>query len=78
MFQLLGAGLGTRQIAEEMNLSFKTIETYRENIKHKLGLRDAAELIHRATTWVQSHELPRLSPDPRAANKRPPQRPPSS
>jgi len=54
VFQLLGSGLTTRQIAAKMNLSFKTIETYRENIKHKLGLAGAAELVRCATSWIES------------------------
>ena len=55
VFRSLGTGLSTRQIAEDLKLSFKTIETYRENIKHKLALADASALIHMATEWVQSH-----------------------
>ena len=55
VLQLLGTGLSTREIAAELNLSFKTIETHRENIKHKLGLHGAAELIHYATAWAQEH-----------------------
>src|SRR5215471_19385742 len=38
IFHLLGSGLGTKKIAHALNLSVKTIETHRENIKHKLGL----------------------------------------
>jgi hypothetical protein len=38
-----------------LHLSFKTIETYRENIKHKLGLADASALLHQATEWVQTN-----------------------
>ncbi len=53
VFRLLGAGKSTRGIAETLNLSFKTIETYRENIKHKLDLPDASALVHRATEWAQ-------------------------
>jgi DNA-binding NarL/FixJ family response regulator len=53
VLQLLGTGLSTRQIATELNLSFKTIETHRENIKRKLGLRGAAALIHYATQYAQ-------------------------
>lgn len=53
VFQLLGQGRGSRQVAEELGLSIKTIETYRENIKHKLGLKSAPELIRQATAWVQ-------------------------
>jgi len=53
--QLLGAGLSTRQIATQLNLSFKTVETHRENIKRKLGLRGAAELVHFAVRWAGEH-----------------------
>jgi len=53
VLQLLGSGLSTREIAAELNLSFKTIETHRENIKRKLGLRDAAALVHFATQWAR-------------------------
>jgi DNA-binding NarL/FixJ family response regulator len=49
---LLGAGLSTREIAAELKLSFKTVETHRENIKRKLGLQGAAALIHYATNWA--------------------------
>lgn len=51
VLHLLGAGMSTRKIATELCLSFKTIETHRENIKRKLGLRGAAELIHYASEW---------------------------
>jgi len=57
VFQLLGAGLNTRHIAERLNLSFKTIETYRENIKHKLGLAGAADLVRYATNWVEGRAV---------------------
>ena len=53
VLQLLGAGLSTREIAAEVRRSFKTIETHRENIKSKLGLKGAAELVHYATQWAQ-------------------------
>ncbi len=51
-FLLLGAGLSSRQTAEGLKVSLKTVESYRENIKHKLGLHDAAELTHHATLFV--------------------------
>jgi DNA-binding NarL/FixJ family response regulator len=51
VLHLLGAGMSTREIAAELSLSFKTIETHRENIKRKLGLRGAAELVHYASDW---------------------------
>jgi DNA-binding NarL/FixJ family response regulator len=53
VFQLLGAGLSTRQIAERMKLSIKTVETHREHIKHKLALSDAVELVKHAKASFQ-------------------------
>jgi DNA-binding NarL/FixJ family response regulator len=58
VFQRLGAGVGTRKIAAELKLSVKTIETHRENIKHKLGLGNGGELVERATDWVKNNFLP--------------------
>jgi DNA-binding NarL/FixJ family response regulator len=52
VFQLIGSGLSTREIAGQLNLSIKTIETHRENIKRKLNLRGASELVHSATQWA--------------------------
>jgi len=54
VFQLIGQGFGTRQIAEELNVSIKTVESYRANIKEKLNLRNAAELIRHAVHYVDS------------------------
>ena len=45
VFKLIGHGLTTRRIANKLNLSIKTIETYRMHIKEKLDLNDATELI---------------------------------
>jgi DNA-binding NarL/FixJ family response regulator len=53
VFRLIGAGLSTREIAEQMKLGIKTIGTYRDRIKQKLGLRSAAELIRRAVLWTE-------------------------
>ncbi len=53
VLQLLGDGRSTRDIAAELNLSFKTIETHRENLKNKLGLHTAAELTHYANEWAR-------------------------
>jgi DNA-binding NarL/FixJ family response regulator len=58
IFQLLGSGLGTRQIAHSLNLSVKTIESHRENIKHKLGLKSGRDLVDRATRYVEETFLP--------------------
>jgi len=54
VFELIGRGMTTRKIAEVLNLSMKTIETYRENIKIKLGLANSTELIRRAVQWQES------------------------
>ena len=56
VFRLLGQGFSTRRIAERFGRSIKTIEIYRANIKHKLDLRDAAELIHYAVRWAQTNQ----------------------
>lgn len=53
VFQLTGQWKTTRQIAQELHLSVKTIEYYREQIKRKLNLNSAAELTQHATAWVQ-------------------------
>jgi DNA-binding NarL/FixJ family response regulator len=58
VFQLIGSGLGTKEIAHALNLSVKTIETHRENIKRKLGLRRGAELTERATAWITENFHP--------------------
>jgi DNA-binding NarL/FixJ family response regulator len=51
VFELVGRGISTAMIAERLGVSVKTIETYRSNIKTKLDLKDAADLIRYATTW---------------------------
>lgn len=52
-FELIGHGLTTREIAARMHLSPKTVDRHRENIKRKLNLNNANELIHHATIWVE-------------------------
>lgn len=54
VFHLIGQGVGTRKIAETLRLSVKTIESHRENIKRKLKLEDAAELVQYAVSWHQN------------------------
>jgi DNA-binding NarL/FixJ family response regulator len=54
VFELIGQGLGTRQIAEKLHLSIKTIEAYREHIKEKLKLQNASELTLHAFHWVNN------------------------
>jgi len=48
VFRLIGAGHGTRQIADELHVSIKTVESYQAHIKEKLGLRNARELVQHA------------------------------
>ncbi len=55
VFQMLGSGKSTREIAKELNLGESTVETYRSRIKDKLQLRSAAELYLRAGQWVRDH-----------------------
>jgi DNA-binding NarL/FixJ family response regulator len=52
VFRLIGEALTTREIAARLELSRKTVETYRENIKAKLNLANAAELTRHAVQWV--------------------------
>jgi DNA-binding NarL/FixJ family response regulator len=51
VFRLIGEGHGTRQIAEELHLSIKTVETYQAHIKEKLSLRSSRELMQHAIQW---------------------------
>jgi DNA-binding NarL/FixJ family response regulator len=53
VFALRGAGLGTGRIAEELGISRKTVETYHEHIKLKLGYRDAEALGRGAREWFE-------------------------
>ena len=56
VFQLIGRWKKTRDIADELHLSIKTIEYYREQIKKKLNLKSASELTQYATSWVEREE----------------------
>ncbi len=54
IFQLIGGGLTSTQIADRLNLSKKTISTHRENIKNKLGMKTGSEMVRFAVLWVES------------------------
>ena len=56
VFELIGEGVPSGQIATQLNLSIKTIETHQANIKKKLGLGSAHELNQRAIRWVMDQE----------------------
>jgi len=53
VFLLIGSGLGTKKIAHSLRLRVKTIETHRDNIKHKLGLNSRRQLAERAIKFVE-------------------------
>lgn len=55
VYRLIGNGLSTREIAERLGLSIKTIESHRENVKAKLRLKSATELTHNAVQWVMTN-----------------------
>ena len=54
VFQLIGQGKGTRDIAEHLHLSVKTVEVHRANIKEKLQLKSATELVRHAVRWAEA------------------------
>ena len=56
VFELIGQGVPVSQIASQLNLSVKTIETHQAHIKKKLGLGSAHELNQRAIRWVMDQE----------------------
>lgn len=51
IFGLIGSGYGTRQIAQRLSVSAKTVETHRQHIKEKLRLGSSAELVRHAIQW---------------------------
>jgi DNA-binding NarL/FixJ family response regulator len=54
VFQLIGQGFGNTEIARQLHLSPKTVETYRGHIKEKLNLASSTELLQHAIRWAQS------------------------
>lgn len=57
VFQMIGTGLGTKEIADHLNLSRKTVESYREKIKEKLKFPDARRMKESALEWVRTGRL---------------------
>ncbi|HEX4450951.1 MAG TPA: response regulator transcription factor [Kofleriaceae bacterium] len=53
VLQLMGKGLGTRAIAEQMHISVKTVESYRARLKDKMNLRSGTELLRFAVRWAE-------------------------
>jgi DNA-binding NarL/FixJ family response regulator len=56
VFSLIGQGRSTREIASELGLGVKTVETHRLSIKKKLDVRHLPDLVKRAVEWTQSME----------------------
>ena len=56
VFRLIGHEFTSRQIAEKLGVSVKTVEAHRENIKNKLGAESGAALVVRAAVWVRDNE----------------------
>jgi DNA-binding NarL/FixJ family response regulator len=56
VFQLIGQGKGTREIANYLHLSVKTIEVHRLNIRQKLKLKTGSELVRYAIRWADAQE----------------------
>jgi DNA-binding NarL/FixJ family response regulator len=57
VFQLVGRGCNSREIAERLHLGESTVDTYRARIRVKLQTRNAADLYTQAARWVQEQEL---------------------
>lgn len=56
VFELIGRGKSSNEIAEQLHLAVKTIETYRSRIKEKLNYKNSTELVFQAVKWVESGE----------------------
>jgi len=54
VFKLIGAGYATRQIAQKLSVSSKTVETHRQHIKEKLRLSDSTALVRAAIEWARA------------------------
>lgn len=57
VFQLIGQGKSTREIAKQLHLSSKTVDVHRGNIKEKLALQDTTALVRHAVRWVETQSL---------------------
>ncbi|MFO7306401.1 MAG: response regulator transcription factor [Gammaproteobacteria bacterium] len=56
VFRLIGQGVSTREIAQQLSLSMKTVDAHRRHMREKLNLRSTSELIRYATQWVADQE----------------------
>ena len=70
VFRLVGQGLATRAIADQLNLSPRTVDTYRERLKSKLQLKTSVELSHHAIRWaLEPAASGETAPPPRKRRK---------
>ena len=56
VFQFLGKGWETKQIADELHVSLKTVQTYCARIKEKLALANATDLLREAVRWEEQRQ----------------------
>jgi DNA-binding CsgD family transcriptional regulator len=70
IFSFIGRGLTASELANELNVSVKTIETHQMRMKEKLALHSAAELRQKAREWLAKSALNRIreEPEPEQAN----------
>lgn len=54
IYRFIGQGMSTREIAEKLDVSIKTVENHRAHIKEKMGLKNSIELIQKATLWIEN------------------------
>lgn len=66
IFQRIGQGQGTRQIANELKLSVKTVDTHRAHLKEKLNLSNGSALVHYAVSWYVTRQTQSKSSSPLA------------
>ena len=60
VFEMTGRGVETKEVAERLHLSVKTVESYRSRLKAKLGLTNGTELIKHAVAWVEGEGAGRV------------------
>jgi DNA-binding NarL/FixJ family response regulator len=66
IFSFIGRGFSVSELASELNVSVKTIETHQMRMKEKLALRSAAELRQKAREWLAKSALNRIREEPEA------------
>jgi len=57
VFQLVGQGKGTREIAAQLHLSRKTVDVHRSHLREKLGLKDVTALVRHAVRWLETQNF---------------------